>query len=193
MAHRFFTVSGGFAMVQASLMNRLSFDPFSFRQDEFVAPELDVGGCNVAQALVIPVMVVVRDEASNVDLEITGPEDWPQLCFTPHTAAQRLKFSTNAVALWMALQNEEEPPEVETRPEGEFAIFWRQETMPKVRLFGPEEAMMWNEASKGVRFSVLCEMCAVFDDPENAPARAATYLQSWLTTGMLATAELSVT
>ena len=61
-------------MLQASLFNRLSFDPFSFHQDEFVAPEVDVGGGNVAQALVVPVMVVVRDEAYDVGLEITGQE-----------------------------------------------------------------------------------------------------------------------
>lgn len=125
------------------------------------------------------------------DLSDVAPEDWPQLCFATHTAAQRLRFSTNAAALWMALRNEEDPPDLETRPEAEHVIVWRQETMPKVRVFGPEEAMMWSEAAKGVRFGVLCEMCAVFDDPESAPARAATYLQSWLTTGMLATAELS--
>ena len=61
-------------MLQASLFNRLSFDPFSFKQNEFVAPEVNVGGCNVAQALVIPVMVVVRDEAFDVGLEITRQE-----------------------------------------------------------------------------------------------------------------------
>lgn len=48
-----------------------------------------------------------------------------------------------------------------------------------------EEAMMWREAVKGVRFSVLCELLATFDDPETAATRAATHLQGWLAAGLL--------
>ena len=136
------------------------------------------------------------DRADGPVLSLDGlsgiaPEDWPLLSFSAHNAAQRFTFSTNAFALWLALQNEEEPPDVEARPDGEHVIVWREGTMPKVRVFGPEEAMMWTEAVKGVRFGVLCEMCATFDEPDEAAGRAATYLQSWLTTGMLATAEVS--
>ena len=74
LAHLFFTLSCGFAMLQASLFNRLSFDPFSFQQDEFVAPEVDVGGCNVSQAFMISVMVIVGNEGLDDGLEITRQE-----------------------------------------------------------------------------------------------------------------------
>ena len=41
--------------------------------------------------------------------------------------------------------------------------------------------MMWDEAAKGVRFDVLCEMVATFA----AELRAASYLKGWVDTGPL--------
>jgi hypothetical protein len=46
--------------------------------------------------------------------------------------------------------------------------------------------MMWDEAAKGVRFGVLCEMVATFGGEDDAELRAATYLKGWVDTGMLA-------
>jgi hypothetical protein len=60
-----------------------------------------------------------------------------------------------------------------------------------VRAMADEEAMMWIEASRGTRFDVLCELLAIYDDAGNAAVRAAGYLQGWLTTEMLASAELA--
>ncbi len=58
-----------------------------------------------------------------------------------------------------------------------------------VRAIAGEEAMMWIEASRGVRFDALCEMAGnLFDAAEMTRARAAGYLQGWLTTDMLASA-----
>jgi hypothetical protein len=50
-------------MLQASLLDSLSFDPFSFQEDGFATSEVDVGGCEVIYALVISVVTVVLDEA----------------------------------------------------------------------------------------------------------------------------------
>jgi hypothetical protein len=51
-----------------------------------------------------------------------------------------------------------------------------------------EEAMMWNEAVNGVPFGRLCELIAVYDDPDSAPLRAAQHLQGWIMSGLLAKA-----
>jgi hypothetical protein len=58
--------------------------------------------------------------------------------------------------------------------------------MARFRPLSTEEAMMWNEAAKGVRFGVLCEMVATFAGEDGAELRAATYLKDWVDTGMLA-------
>jgi hypothetical protein len=119
------------------------------------------------------------------DLRSVPPESWGSLSFTPHPSAARLVNTTNAFAIWLALKDEKEPPTAAKLPEREVLLVWRDDTMPRVRELGPEEAMMWTEAAKGVSFGVLCEMAATFDDPDNAAVRAAQYLHGWLAKGAL--------
>ena len=64
---------GGFALVlQSSLLDGVSFDPFSFQQDGLAASEVDVGRRQVLQALVVAAVIVVIDEAFDVGFEIAG-------------------------------------------------------------------------------------------------------------------------
>lgn len=49
-------------MKQTSRFDGLSFDPFSLLQDGLATPEVDVGGCEVLQALVVAPVVIVIDE-----------------------------------------------------------------------------------------------------------------------------------
>ncbi|MGO9543285.1 MAG: hypothetical protein ACLPPF_00605 [Rhodomicrobium sp.] len=108
--------------------------------------------------------------------------------FLPHTSAIWLDFVTNAADIWSALKREAEPPAVEKSGQHRILI-WRQD-VPKFRVLQEEEAMLWNEAARGVRFGVLCEMAAAHDDPDQAAARAAGYLQGWIASGLLAGASL---
>jgi hypothetical protein len=119
-------------------------------------------------------------------LTAVSPESWPKLVFTTHPAALRLTFATNATDIWMALKDETAPPEAQPLPEPHAIIIWRHEFMSRFRPLAAEEAMMWDEAAKGVRFGVLCEMVATFGGEDAAELRAATYLKNWIDTGMLA-------
>ena len=121
-------------------------------------------------------------------LRTVPPEQWDKLVFKPHASTQRLDNSTNAFAIWMALKDEAEPPPARLLGNRETLLVWRQDVMPKVRVLGPEETMMWNEASKGVPFGALCELAATYDDPDGAALRAAQYLQGWLASGCLSSA-----
>jgi hypothetical protein len=56
---------------------------------------------------------------------------------------------------------------------------------PMFRELSAEEAMMWDEASGGIPFGVLCSMLATYDDPDGAAARGAGYLHGWITAGLL--------
>ncbi len=49
-------------MLQATLLDGLSFDPFSLQQDGLAPPEIDIGGREVAQALVIAAVIVVLNK-----------------------------------------------------------------------------------------------------------------------------------
>ncbi len=65
-------------------------------------------------------------------------------------------------------------------------LVWREGFMARFKPLSTEEAMMWDEAAKGVRFSVLCEMVATFAGEDEAELRAASYLKGWIDLGMLA-------
>jgi hypothetical protein len=114
------------------------------------------------------------------------PEAWPHLTFEPHPTAIRLSFRTNAAELWAALKQETAPPKPVQLPEPQAVVVWRQHFMARFKPLSVEEAMMWNEATKGVSFGVLCEMVATFAGEDEAELRAATYLKGWVDMGMLA-------
>jgi len=65
-------LGGGFAMLQAPFVECLSFDPFSFQQDGLASSEVDIGGREVAKALVIALVIVVRDEGIDLCFEMAG-------------------------------------------------------------------------------------------------------------------------
>ena len=53
-------LSGDCTVVQASALDGLSFDPFSFQEDGLAAPEVDVGRRQVCDALVVSMMALSR-------------------------------------------------------------------------------------------------------------------------------------
>jgi hypothetical protein len=57
-------------VMQASRFECLSFDPFALFQNGFVPSEVDVGGCDVVDALVISLVIVVIDEGFDLSFEI---------------------------------------------------------------------------------------------------------------------------
>ena len=59
-------------MLQAALLDCLFLDFFPFPEYSFVAAEVDVGGCDVVQALVVSLVVVVFDEATDLTFQVAG-------------------------------------------------------------------------------------------------------------------------
>ena len=59
-------------MLQATVCDCLSFDPFAFEEDGLSAPEVDVSWGKIIEALVITGMVVVLDEGRDLAFEIAG-------------------------------------------------------------------------------------------------------------------------
>lgn len=119
------------------------------------------------------------------DLGKIAPQDWPGLTFSPHPATRRIDISTNADEIWRALHNEQTPPEPANLGEPRRIVVYRPEGMATFRVMPTDEAMMWDEAANGVGFSVLCEMLSMYAGEDEAPARAAGYLQGWINAEML--------
>src|SRR4249920_2001965 len=59
-------------MLQATVCDCLSFDPFAFEEDDLSAPEVDVSWGKIVEALVIAGMVVMRHEGGDLAFEIAG-------------------------------------------------------------------------------------------------------------------------
>ena len=59
-------------MLQGPRFERLLLDPFPLLQNGFVATEVDVGGRDVVQALVVTLVIVVIDEGFDLNFEVTG-------------------------------------------------------------------------------------------------------------------------
>lgn len=119
------------------------------------------------------------------DVAAFPPEIWNRLKFTAHPSAVRIELATNAIDVWAALKDGQEPPDVDNSEEPVRLLIWRQELMPMFRELPAEEAMIWDEASNGITFGVLCSMLATFDAPDTAAARGASYLHGWVTSGLL--------
>ena len=74
-------LSSGVAVLQAPVLDGLSFDPFPFQQDGLAAPEVDIGGREVARALVIAPVIIVFDEGGELGFGITGQiKSYPAGC-----------------------------------------------------------------------------------------------------------------
>ena len=124
------------------------------------------------------------------DLVAIAPEKWANLTFGAHPSARRLDLQTNAYAIWAALKDDETPPAAAVLDEADRIIAWRRDVTPMMRHMVGEEAMMWNEASKGVFFGALCELVATYDEPDGAAMRAAQHLKGWIASGLLSTATI---
>jgi hypothetical protein len=64
------------------------------------------------------------------DMAGFAPEMWPDLRFRPHPSAARLDLATNASAIWLALKNDETPPDAIALAEPSRLLIWRQDVTP---------------------------------------------------------------
>ena len=98
-ARQRFNLSRFGVVVQAALSNGVSFDPFAFEQDGLAASEVDIGGREIVEALVVSAMVVMLDECRNLSLEVLLEE----VVFKEDAVLQRLVPAFNlALRLRMA-------------------------------------------------------------------------------------------
>lgn len=170
---------------------------FAHGLPEFLA-DLDAEPAEIAELAALERVVNDVFDATDgpvltiADLAAIAPEAWASLVFSPHPSAHRLDLETNAYAIWAALRDGTLPPAASRLAEPDRILAWRRDVTPMLRRLGVEEAMMWHEAGKGVRFGVLCELIATYDDPEGAALRAARHLQGWIAAGLLSAATAAI-
>jgi len=65
-------LGSGVAVLQAPVLDGLSFDHIPLQQDGLAAPKVDIGGREVAQALMLAQVIIVFDKSTDPGFEVTG-------------------------------------------------------------------------------------------------------------------------
>ena len=84
-------------MVQAPQFDGLSLDPLSLQQNGLAAPEVDVGGREIVEALVIASMIVVLDEGCDLGLEIA----WQKVVFEQDAVRFFIVWCQRSIFPWV--------------------------------------------------------------------------------------------
>jgi hypothetical protein len=132
----------------------------------------------------------VFDAADAVPVSVASlagiaPEDWSDLHFGFHPSTRRLALASNAVHVWKAVTADSEPPTPSSDVEPTTWLLWRQEVRTLYRSLGASEAQMIDGAIGGGRFGELCTDLCLHCTEQEAPARAAGYLRSWVESGLI--------
>lgn len=125
------------------------------------------------------------------DVSTVDANDWPKLRFRARASVQRLDLRWNSPVIWKAADSG-----AETLPAAEQAadfiawVAWRQGLDTFFRSLEVDEAYALDALLRGEPFESICEGLCQWVDPQHAAARAAGFLQQWVSDEMLR--ELSV-
>ncbi len=122
---------------------------------------------------------------TEAELQQLPPEQWGSLIFEFAPAMQLLELHWNVPDLWQALDGGETPPDPERSEVPVIWLIWRQELDPRWRPLEVDEAWALLQARDGTDFATLCEGLLEWVDPQHAPLRAAGFLRSWLSHGLV--------
>ncbi len=120
-----------------------------------------------------------------------APEAWGTLRFALHPTARLLVFEHNSVAIWQALDDEAEPPELARGSHPVTWLVWRKGLQPHFRSLHPVEATLLQGALTGTGFAASCERAAALDagdTPDELQPRIGACLRQWVEDELLSDA-----
>jgi hypothetical protein len=130
----------------------------------------------------------------SVDVEPLGaaavmavpPEAWETIAFAPVPSLLRLTFACDVPPAWQR-REEVEPGTLEVTTLGAPVpwVIWRPERVSSFRSLQPDEAAMLDAMVAGRPFPALCEALLPHVEEDQAAARAAGLLRSWVEEGMI--------
>ena len=123
----------------------------------------------------------------------TAPEDWPFLAFAFHPSLQIVISRWTVPELWNALGAEDgnaDIPPPEQREESVAFTIWRKDGETFFRSMTEDEAWALDAARQGSGFGALCEGLCTHGAGDQAGARAAELLRSWVDSGWIVGAEV---
>ncbi len=116
------------------------------------------------------------------DLRALAPEDWEGLGFECHPSLHFLDMQWNAVAIWLALSEGQDPPAAEQGASASWLV-WRKDLQAHFRSLADEERDALRGLDAGSSFSDVCALAA--DRNPAITPQIAGWLQTWLNGEML--------
>lgn len=134
---------------------------------------------------------VMAFDAADTELAILDhvrtlqPEQWLQMQLTFHPSLQLLTCFSNAPTLWNTLIKDNIAIDIETTPDAQAWLIWREELQVIYRPLDNSEYWALTKFINHARFSDVCGgLCQWFSE-EQVPMQAAQYFQQWIHGGLV--------
>lgn len=132
-------------------------------------------------------MVIEAPDAHQLSFEemaAVPPDAWGNLTLTTHPSLQLLPLFSNAPAIWHAVRNGQEMPEVKFESKPVIWLVWRFQRQAYFCPTSLEQLMMMQAIQQGQTFSQVCEMLCEYLDEEQVVPFAAETLRNWIVEGI---------
>lgn len=132
----------------------------------------------------------VFDAADAEPLEVKAlayksPGDWASMRFTFHPSLRSLTLHWNAAQVWKALVNDMDRPRASVSREATTWLLWRQHLREYFRPLTRLEEHALVAARSGEHFGDICSVLCEHLPEDEAPARAAEFLRTWIDSGLI--------
>ncbi|MGH8567376.1 MAG: DNA-binding domain-containing protein [Gammaproteobacteria bacterium] len=135
----------------------------------------------LGEAFDAPGATLVSTEA----LASMPPASWADMGFTLHPSVRRISLGWNVTRIRQAVESDEPLPAPECSQAVLPWLVWRQGLKTYYRSLEPDEAMSLDRVHSGATFGNLCEDLCPWVAEDEVAARAAGFLQRWVTDGLL--------
>lgn len=123
---------------------------------------------------------------SEEDISSIPPELWPELSAKFHPSVRMIGMWWNTLDLWQSAKDDKQPPDPILLNQKYDCLLWRHNLITKFRSLEPDEAAALSVAVDGGNFSDICGALAdELQDQEQVPLKAAGFLKTWLTAGII--------
>jgi hypothetical protein len=131
-------------------------------------------------------LAFVGRDADPLDLQALAHINWDSAILDLVPTFLLQPVTTNAAAIWTAINAAETPPAAAVLPELASIAVWRNGFAPAFRTLEPMEARAISMIMEGSPFAEICAEVAVEVGEEQGPSVAGNLLGRWLSDGILA-------
>jgi hypothetical protein len=130
-------------------------------------------------------LAFVGPDSQPIDLDGLGEPDWDRVVFSLAPTFRIRTFSTNACAIWSAIESGAEPPTASLLDEPVDVAIWRSQFTPIFRSLTHLESTALRMARDGREFGAICSGIADIAGPAEGLRAAGEFLAEWLRVGII--------